>query len=289
MSDPKISLVVYDGSFRQRFFQVDSLEEQTLSKDKFEYIWIENFNQVNQGLKDKLSNTNLNYRTFALDREKSYHLGKCVNKGVKQSKGDIIIVADADTFLEPDVLEKTLEYHQKNDDSVLYIYRYDEPKPPLLRRQEVSLGKLRARCELLNKSNFGGFMSISKDNYLKARGYDEGPIWSGYNSAGALELKTRYENLGLDWKWSDDLKIYHICHENAFGSNRWNGFRVESQWRIIDHRRENDIIYPSQGISRTLSGIRTGITFGDGKPKGEWWEDWLSEFDDKSVGYTPND
>jgi len=282
MSKYDISIIVYDGQFRERFFQVDSLEQQTLDRDKFEYIFVENFNEVNHKLKDKLEQSSLNYKLITLDREKSYHLGKCVNRGVKESNGRITVVADADTYFEPNVLEETLEYHNNNDNSVLYIHRYDEPKPPMLRKSgKTTLSKLQSRCELLNDSNFGGFMSIKKDNYIKSGGYDEDIYWSGRNSAGAKDLVVRYENMGLNWEWSDNLKIYHICHENAFGNNRWNGFRVESQWKLIGIRKENNITKPFVGIAPNGYGAKRFYE------PGEEWEEWLSNFDNKSIGYNP--
>lgn len=36
-----ISIVVYDGGFREKWFQVDSLVNQTLDKDKFDEMMIE--------------------------------------------------------------------------------------------------------------------------------------------------------------------------------------------------------------------------------------------------------
>ena len=280
MTKPKISIIVYDGSFRQRFFQVDSLVNQTLDKDKFEYIFVENFDKVNPKLKDKLQDTSLTYKLITLNREKSYHLGKCANEGVRQAQGDIIVIADADTYLEPNILEQTLNYHSSNSNLVLYIYRYDEPKPPMLRNSDkITLSVLQSSCESLNPENYGGFMSVSKNNYVKSGGYDESIYWSGRNSAGAKGLRVRYENMGLECKWSDDLKIYHACHENAFDNDRWNGFRVESQWKLIDMRKENDTIKPLIGIAENGYGTKRFYELG------EEWEEWLGNFDEKSIGY----
>lgn len=282
MTQPKISIVVYDGSFRERFFQVDSLVNQTIDNNLFEYIFVENFNKVNPKLKDKLDDISLTYKLITLNKNKSYHLGKCVNEGVRQSQGDIVIVSDADTYWEPNVLEKTLNYHSSNFDSVLYVHRYDEPRPPLLRNADkITLPKLQSRCELLNPNNYGGFMSVSRENYVKSGGYSQHPIWSGYSSAGAMDLKIRFENMGLKCEWSDNLKIYHVCHENAFDNNRWNGFRVESQWKLIDKRKNNDTYKPLIGIAENGYGTKRFYELG------EWWEKWLGNFDDKSIGYKP--
>lgn len=277
MTKPKISIVAYDASFRERWFQIDSLVNQTLDNDLFEFIFVENFDTVNLNLKDKLQDTSLTYKFITLNRDKSYHLGKCANEGVKQSESDLITILDADTYLQPNVLEETLNHHNNNPDLVFYVRRYDEPQPPILRTHDnITLNKLKSACELINPSNYGGFMSISKENYIKSGGYSEHPVFSGYDSAGALDLKTRYDNMGLDCRWSNDLKIYHICHENAFDSNRWNGFKVESQWKIIDMRRENGAVKPFIGID------------GRYREPDEWWEEWLGKFDDESVGYELN-
>jgi len=274
MTKPKISIIVYDGSFRQRFFQVDSLVNQTLDKDKFEYIFVENFDKVNPKLKDKLQDTSLTYKLITLNRNKSYHLGKCANTGVKQIESNLVVILDADTYLEPNVLEQTLNYHSRNSNSVLYIHRYDEPKPPMLRNSDnIILSVLQSKCELLNPENYGGFMSVSKDDYIEAKGYDQHESFSGYDSAGALDLKIRYENVGLSCEWSKDLKIYHICHKNAFGDNRWNGFRVETQWKMINRRKKREIETPVIGYK------------GRCRELGEWYEEWIGNWDDKSINY----
>lgn len=287
-NDIKISIIAYDGGFRERFFQIDSLSNQTLDNKYWEYIFVENFDQINPDLVDKFKkgdNAYINHKFISLDREKSYNLSCCVNEGVRQSEGDLITVLDADIFLEPNVLERVLEYHRDNKDSVYYVHRFDEPQPPILRNQDITLDKLKNRCELLNDSNYGAFFSLSKENYLKVGGYEEHPVFSGPNHAGGMDLRVRFENMGLNCEWADDLKTYHICHENAFGNNRWNGLRVETQWKIIDHRRENDIYHPYIGISDTLSGVKRPVEFS--QPSGEWYEEWLGNFDDKSIGYQP--
>ena len=143
----------------------------------------------------------------------------------------------------------------------------------------ITLPALQFRCELLSPKNHGGFMSVFKDNYIKSGGYDESVYWGGSNSACGLDLRVRYENMGLNCEWSDNLKIYHICHENAFGSNRWNGFRVESQWKLINMRKENGTVKPLIGIAENGYGTKRFYE------SGEEWEEWLGNFDEKSIGY----
>lgn len=270
---PKISVIVYDGSFRERFFQLDSLEEQTISQDVFQYIWVENFHTIDDQLREKLRNSSLAFKLITLNRDISYHLSKCVNCGIREADADIVAVADADTYFEPDVLRQTLAHHKSNPYSVLYIRRFDEPQPPMLRKQEITLPRLVVRCELLAENNFGGFMSIRKKNYIESGGYEEHPIFSGSDSAGALDLKTRFENMGLFWRWHPELKVYHICHENAFGEDRWDGFRVESQWKIIKQRKEEKLVKPLIGYK------------GRYRELGERWEDWLGKWDKESIDY----
>ncbi len=115
---------------------------------------------------------------------------------------------------------------------------------------------------------------LLKKNYIKAGGYEEHPVFSGYDCAGAADLRARFGNMGLDCYWNDDLKIYHPCHKGGYDSDRWSGFRVESQWKLINKRNKlNNYIKPFIGID------------GRYRETDEWWEDWLGEFDDKTIDY----
>lgn len=268
-----ISVIAYDASFREKFFQIESLANQTLDKDKFEYIFVENFDEINPKLKNRLEGTSLNYKLITLNRDSSYHLSKCLNAGVREADGDIVVSTDADTYYEPNVLEETFKAHQDYDNIAMYIHRYDEPSPPVIRNTGVTLNKCRSRCELYNKKNFGGFMSVKKENYIKAGGYEEHPVFSGYDCAGAADLRARFENMGLDCYWNDDLKVYHPCHKGGYDSDRWSGFRVESQWRLINKRSNGNSVKPFIGMD------------GRYRETEEWWEDWLGKFDDKTIDY----
>jgi len=271
---PKVSIIAYDGGFRERFFQVDSLAKQTVDPYEFEYIWVESFSEASRGLLNKLHEyPELNYKVIALNRSSSYFLSKCVNEGIKSANGEIVIVLDADTYVQSNAIEVVIEEYERDSNFLLGIHRWDEPSPPRLRNKKVTLPKLEQRCELLNDSNYGGFFALSKVNYLKSGGYEEHSVFSGYDSAGALDLKTRFTNMGLEWVWHPSLKTYHICHENSFSDDRWSGFRVESQWRMISRRELS-------GETKPILGIE-----GRYRELGEWWEDWLSGWDSETVSY----
>ena len=38
-------------------------------------------------------------------KEKNWHLGKCINEGVRQSSGDILVIPDGDVIVEKDFLQ----------------------------------------------------------------------------------------------------------------------------------------------------------------------------------------
>lgn len=272
---PKISVIGYDGGFREKFFQIDSLVNQTIDNYMFEYLWVEYFDKVKDGLRKRVNKyPELDAEILTLDNSGDYSLDKCVNEGVRRAKGELIVVLDADTYLEPDVLEGVWKEHKKQKDLVLYVHRHDELAPPILRTVDnLTLDMLRNNCEIMNENNYGGFFSLSKENYVESGGYEEHPVFSGPDHAGAWDLRVRFENMGLDTRWHPDLKTYHVRHKNAQGDSRWNGFRVESQWKIIQHRANNKVVTPLLVIKGRYREI------------GPWWTKWLSSFDDKSIGF----
>lgn len=246
--NPKISVLLVDGSYRPHFAVIDSLKRQTLPADDFEVLWCEYYNNVKQELTDKMKDRK-NYRVITLNENGIYHSSYCFNRGIMDARGELLVIPDADVIIEENFLETIWNEHQANERLVMYILRMDEPK-----RQENSpfcldLESLREKCELVNPSNYGGCLTVRKKWLLEINGYEQDDVFrSGGDHANGLDVYTRFKNLGMHIMWHPGLKMYHPWHTHKPGSQ--NAYAPQKV--LISHRAKKLDILPYKGIDPAL-------------------------------------
>ncbi len=207
---PKISVIMVDGHYRPHFGIIDSLGKQTMPVDDFEVLWIEYFSTLKSELVNKTTSL-FNYHMITLDKTGVYHSSYCFNEGIRQAKGDLLVIVDADVILEEDFLERVWKAHQDNDSLVMYVFRYDEVQKP--ESKCLDLEHLRKYCVLRNASNYGGCLTVRKSRILEINGYEQLDVFrTGGNHANGLDVYTRFKNLGMQVMWHPQLRIYHPWH-----------------------------------------------------------------------------
>ena len=92
---------------------LESLEKQTLSKNQFEVVVIDDGSsvKVQRQIKSFLPNLNLNI-SFLTQAHKGPAAAR--NKGIKKAKGEIVLIINDDTIVTSSLLKKHYEFHQKN-------------------------------------------------------------------------------------------------------------------------------------------------------------------------------
>lgn len=109
---PLVSLVIPVHNF-ERFLAntIESVKNQTLDKNFIETIVIDDYSKDNsfQVLKNLITN---NMRLVKTNKNLKAYGTK--NLGAKISKGKYVALLDGDDFLEPNALENTLEFMEKN-------------------------------------------------------------------------------------------------------------------------------------------------------------------------------
>lgn len=83
---------------------LESLENQTLSKDQYEIVVVDNNSS------DKVANLVDTFRQASLGFEKQPGSYSARNKGISLAKGDVLAFTDSDCIPSPDWLEKGLQY-----------------------------------------------------------------------------------------------------------------------------------------------------------------------------------
>ena len=105
---------------RERYLPqvLNSLKEQTLAKDGFEIIVINNNStDETESISKSFEKDNPDI-AFQYFMETSQGLSYARNRGIKESKGELVTFIDDDAFLEKDYLERIVEYFDANPESV---------------------------------------------------------------------------------------------------------------------------------------------------------------------------
>lgn len=242
-NNPILSIVMVDGSFRENYYSIDFIEKQTLPNELYEILWVEYFSEINSSLYKKQKDL-ANLKVLSLGKSGVYHSSYCFNAGIIASKGEIIVIMDADLVVEEDFLESIYIEHEKNRDLVLYIYRFNEPQNK--HTNQVNIEYLREICELTNPLNHGGCSSARRNWFMEINGYEQHQIFGSGFHANGLDVSTRFKNLGLYIKWHPKVRIYHPWHPYTLIDHP----NYITQIKVIDHRARNLITLPFEGIDK---------------------------------------
>ncbi len=204
----KISIIMVDGGFRENIYSAKYFAHQDFPQDEYEIIWVEYYDKAHMKLQD-ISKVDI----VTLNREGRYHSSYCFNEGIKRASGELIIIPDADQIANPQFLRQVWNEHKKNEELVMYIYRYDELKENIL--ENLDFDELDRKCVLQNTVNHGACLSVRKKWLIYINGYEQHPVFSGGFHANGFDIYTRFKNIGLLIKWNRNLKLYHPWHPHT--------------------------------------------------------------------------
>ena len=232
-----VSVLGYDGSFRENFDAVRCALDQALPDDRYEVVFAEYYEKANQQLLG-LAGEHENLRIVTLGnvhpgKDNEYHLGACANAALRQARGDLIVFPDADVMFERDFLEEVVRQHERQEDVVLYFYRMDEPATDSPAPRTVE--DLKRVCELSNPTNFGGCLTVRKKWLEAINGYDQHPVWRGYTASG-MDTAMRLRALGLCIRWHPSKFIYHGHHPGTRAPDPVSRMRGKVQRDLITSR-----------------------------------------------------
>ena len=243
--EPSISVIMVDGSFRERFHAVGALARQTLADDAHELIWVEYFDAIRPDLQADLEK-HPNSCTLKLGRGGIYHSSYCFNAGIMAATGDLVVIPDADVVVEEDFLQRILALHDNHEKLVTYCYRFNEPYEQ--RQEVISLDHLRGVCELTHPSNWGGCVAARKQWFVDVNGYEQHASFESGDHSNDFDMYTRFKNLGLHVCWPSEPVLYHPWHP---GTLRYT-FSHKLQEIVTRHRASQRTVLPYCGIDADL-------------------------------------
>lgn len=247
----KISVVMVDGSFRENFHIIDSLADQTFPKEDYEVLWVEFYAAVNDSLKGK---DGMRVITLGNSSDKEYHSSYCFNEGIRQSKGEVLIIPDADVMVEPTFLETVWKEHQSCDRLAMYFHRLNEPKELHDKSKSYSLAYLKSQTRATTTSNFGGCLTARKKWLMEINGYEQHAIFGTGAHANGYDVNTRLKNLGLHIMWHPTERLYHPWHPGTEADST----RYKLQHLMVEYKASTMMTKAFQGIDPNMDSELPG-------------------------------
>lgn len=210
---PKISVIMVDGSFRERYESIDFMARQGFTPEDYELIWVEYYDTIANDLQrrvDRACVSGRNFRAIALGRSGTYHSSYCFNRGIAEARGELVVIPDADVIAEPDFLEAVWEDHAVSDRLVTYYHRYNEPEDQ--RVDDIDIDHLRKVCELTNPANHGACIAVRRKWLIEINGYEQSSIFATGFHANDKDIYARLCSLGLMVRWNPDVRLWHPWH-----------------------------------------------------------------------------
>ncbi len=207
---PKISVIMVDGSFRERYESIDFMARQDFAPQDYELIWVEYYDTISPDLQRRID-ARAGFCAVALGRAGTYHSSYCFNHGIAEARGELVVIPDADVIAEPGFLSAVWQDHQASDRLVTYYHRHNEPEGRHV--DSISLDHLRSVCELTNPANHGACLSVRRKWLVEINGYEQSPIFATGFHANDKDVYARLCSLGLMVRWNPDVKLFHPWHD----------------------------------------------------------------------------
>jgi len=263
----KLSIVLTDAGYRERFHFLDCLSEQTF--DDFQVVWCDFYGKISDVVKNKSKVINDMILLSATDRkdvnsDTLYNEAKAINYAIKKSDAEIIMKIDADLFVKNDFLEKVIDMHKDNDK--LITSGIDKREKGNIGDRPFEWGEIKKRSCITNLTNYGSCLTTRKEHLMACNGWDEDDIWNGVHFP-SKDMGWRLINYGLSQRWYFDppsLHPWHPSHHNflweikdlsqsalhKFGGGIISPTHKQKLDKLIVDRVENGIYYVFQGIDK---------------------------------------
>ncbi|NQU17547.1 MAG: glycosyltransferase [Candidatus Saganbacteria bacterium] len=213
----KISVII--GTYNQKEplkLVLESFSKQTINPSEFEVIVVDSFS--NDGTDAMIES--LGPHPFPLNYIRQENNGKTAarNRGIKEAKGEIILLTDSDMIADPNLVEEHLKAHQENQNAsfegTTYNFKHQtsnfkiNPKSQIPNDQIEPYIKQRLRPgQRLKWSYFlSGNLSIKKETIIKAGMFDEDFKSYGWED---IELGYRLHKMKVPLFYLPSAKNYH--------------------------------------------------------------------------------
>jgi len=219
---------------------LDSLVNQTLSKEKYEILPVDNNSTDNSG--DIIKEFENNYPDLVrgLEENEVQSSYAARNKGIEESKGEILVFIDADMWLDENALEKALS-KVKDEEEVVFGTKVQPviTEETVFSRYRMKTGafKERRKNNVVNQRFISTCGMIADRSVFDKTGYFRESIISG----GDREFGSRAVENGFKLEYLESVVFYHPLR-SSFNSMR-------KRWiRLGRGRRQLEEEYPEKSL-----------------------------------------
>jgi len=224
---------------------IESMFASDYPEDKYEVIVVDNNSKdesikIAKGLKEK-------YPKLKIFSEKRQGKGCAINRGIKESRSEIVFTMDADTIVSSDAIKKMVRYFKDNQVmSVCPTMLIYKPKTIFQKIQQIEylfgifLRKVFGSIDAIHVTP-GAFSAYRKSFFDKHGLYDEGNITEDF------EIALRIQSLGYRIEYSIDSKVYTIAPPKfkplLVQRRRWYTGTMKNTWnyRKLISRKYGDM------------------------------------------------
>lgn len=260
---PKLSILVQDWGVRESFHFFDYLKKQNISKNEFEIVFVDFYNELNPKIK--------NYFDFIdtailLNFSKDFHYHKHLmfNAGLLFSNGKIFCICDSDAIVDENFCNYIINFHHNNPRSYLHIdqfrnenrdyYPFNFPNYDELIKNSYNYkdGKTTGILDdndPAHQRNAGACGSAHREDLIKNYGADESIDYLGH-ICGNDDMSKRFANNGGRFVWAKDYFIAHAWHPGT-GSQKDLKKKSEEYWGPHDDCGTSMLIRQIQLTGRT--------------------------------------
>jgi hypothetical protein len=234
---PRVSLVLLDWGVRESFHLLDYLKRQTVPRDAFEVIVVENYDHVSQPLMQFEAEVDT-YVLLEMPHDCYYHKHLMYNAGVALAHGDIVMIGDSDAMVRETFIATIIDrfdrdplmaYHMDQFRNVrrdLYPFNYPSFDDVL---GEGCINNVGGRTtgvldyeDPVHTRNFGACMCAKRADILAIGGSDEDMSYLGH-VCGPYDLSFRLMHFGRRLVWETEEYMYHTWHPGSDGVDNYSG------------------------------------------------------------------
>lgn len=235
--NPKVSLVLLDWSVRESFHLFHYLSKQTVARDEFEVIVIENYGRVSDAL-SKFDDQVDTWVTLGMPEDCYYHKHLMYNVGIAFSRGNIIMIGDSDAMVKESFIETVIESFEANPSMAFHMdqfrntrrdfYPFNYPsfedviEDGCINNANGKTVGILNTTDPIHSRNYGACMCARREDLIAIGGADEHIDFLGH-ICGPYDMTFRLLNHGLQEVWHQNEFLYHTWHPGQAGADNYMG------------------------------------------------------------------
>lgn len=245
----KITVVLFDGSYKDTSPALESLANQTIIDD-LQVLWVEFFRTPFAAVQhyDFITQVTLDHSTLV-----PFHVAYCLNVGLMLAECKYFVIVDPCLWIPPNTLENDLDFHESTRD---YTFTYHHERRGKSKDKHLALKDLndyRAKSTdwELRKGNVGA-MPMTYTALIKAvNGYD---IFTSGRTAGKHNDMSDRPSPGLCyWRLNNGFNLRTVVREQEI-YHPWHPTSGEAYDRKSNRDRsrvvkDGDIVQAYKGLA----------------------------------------